>query len=195
MGANIKQGDTVLVHGATGVSGKLAVQIAKLLGAGRVVGTGRNEASLKRVMELGADAVINLKQSEETLVEAFKKEAKEGIDIALDFLWGKPTELFMRAFIPAEIGYVGKRTCLVQIGEAAGASIALPANALRNSGLEIIGASAGMTADAMSKSTNQVWTWIKDNKLQMDIEEIPLKEIESVWKRTNFAGKRMVIVM
>src|ERR1700743_1280694 len=68
--AKIEKGETVLINGATGVSGRMALQIAKLLGAGRVVGTGRNDTSLKLLKDLGADAVIALKQSDETLLEA-----------------------------------------------------------------------------------------------------------------------------
>src|SRR5690625_184392 len=193
-GAKLQHGETVLINGATGVSGKLAVQIAKLLGAGRIVGTGRNRESLKKVMELGADAVIDLKQPDEQLADSFIKEAKDGYDIILDFLWGRPTEVLIKTLIPVEIGYVGNRIRLVQVGEAAGETISLPASSLRNSGLEIIGASAGMTPEAMNESTNQVWEWIKDNKLSMDIEKVPLKDIESAWKRTDFKGKRIVIV-
>src|SRR6185436_13145264 len=85
-GAKLQPGETVLINGATGVSGKLAVQIAKLLGAGRIIGTGRNPESIQRVYELGADAVIDLKQSDEQLAQAFKKEAGEGYDVILDFL-------------------------------------------------------------------------------------------------------------
>ena len=98
-GAKLQAGETVLINGATGVSGKLAVQIAKLLGAGRVVGTGRNEKSMQQIRELGADAVIDLKQSDEGLVEAFKREAGEGYDVILDFLWGiRPRFLSRHSF-------------------------------------------------------------------------------------------------
>ena len=141
-----------------------------------------------------ADAIIDLKQLEELIVDSFKKEAGDGYDVILDFLWGHPTEVLIQTLIPDEIGYVGNRTRLVQVGEAAGETISLPANSLRNTGLEIIGASAGMTPEAMNESTNQVWEWIKENKLRMDIEKVPLKDIESTWNRTDFQGKRIVIV-
>ncbi|MBU5467972.1 zinc-binding alcohol dehydrogenase family protein [Virgibacillus sp. MSJ-26] len=193
-GAKLQKGETVLINGATGVAGKLAVQIAKLLGAGRIIGTGRNPDSLKQIMDLGADAVINLKQPKGQLSDSFKKEAKDGYDVILDFLWGHPTETLINTLIPDEIGYVGNRIRLVQIGEAVGETISLPASSLRNSGLEIIGASAGMTPEAINESTNQVWEWLRENKLKMDIEKVPLKDIESTWKRTDFQGKRIVIV-
>jgi len=193
-GAKIQPGETVLVNGATGVAGKLAVQIAKLLGAGRVIGTGRNLESLKRIKELGADDVIHLQNTEEQIQKAFKEKAENGYDIILDFIWGKPTEILIKTFIPEQIGYVGKNIRLIQIGEAAGNNISLPAKALRNSGLEIIGASKGLTPEAMSESTNQVWKWIKENKLTMDINEVPLKDIEKAWRKTDFKGERIVII-
>ena len=193
-GAKIEKGETVLINGATGVAGKLAIQIAKLLGAGRVIGTGRNEKSLKQVMDLGADAVIHLKQSDEQLAHLFKKEAKNGYDIVIDFLWGHPTEILIHTLIPEKIGHVDKHIRLVQVGSAAGETLSLPASSLRNSGLEIIGASKGLTPEAMSKSTEQIWSWIAENKLKMDIEKVALKDIESVWNRTDFKGKRIVIV-
>src|SRR5215831_18380610 len=74
-GAKLQPGETVLINGAIGFTGKLAVQVASLLGAKRLVGTGRNASALEEFRDLGADAVIDLKQSDEYIVEAFKKEA------------------------------------------------------------------------------------------------------------------------
>ena len=193
-GAKLQAGETVLINGATGVSGKLAVQIAKLLGAGRVVGTGRNEASLDEVMRLGADAVIDLKQPDDQLTKAFKSEAGEGYHVILDFVWGHPTDLLIKTLIPEYLGFAGKRIRLIQVGEMAGSSISLTADALRTSGLEIYGAAAGLTPEAMGEGTAQVWEFIKGHKLEMEIEQIPLKDIESVWQRNSFQGKRIVIV-
>lgn len=87
------------------MAGKLAVQIAKLLGAGRIVATGRNEASLKQVESFGADIVIDLKQSDKQLVEVFKKESEKGFDVILDFLWGHVTELLIQSLVPQELSF------------------------------------------------------------------------------------------
>lgn len=192
-GAKLQPGETVLINGATGVSGKLAVQIAKLLGAGRVVGTGRNPQSMQKALELGADVVIDLKQSDEKLAEAFKKEAGNGYDVILDFLWGHPTEVLIKTLIPTELG-LSKPVRLVQVGEKAGTTISLSADSLRTSGLEILGGAARITMEAIGEGTRQVYDWIKANKLQMEIEQVPLKDIEKVWQRTDFKGKRIVIV-
>src|SRR5260370_35875667 len=82
--------ETVLILGATGVTGRLAVQIAKLLGAGRVVAAGRNETVLSTLHELGADTTIRLGVPDSDLVEAFAREAGEtGYDVIIDYLWGR----------------------------------------------------------------------------------------------------------
>jgi NADPH:quinone reductase-like Zn-dependent oxidoreductase len=193
-GAKLQPGETVLINGATGVAGKLAVQIAKLLGAGRVVGTGRNEASLERVMTLGADAVIDLKQPDEMVAKAFKSEAGDGYHVILDFVWGHPTEILIKTLVPDQLRFAGKRIRLIQVGEMAGSNVSLTAESLRTSGLEIYGAAVGLTREAMGEGTSQVWEFIQGHKLQMDIEQVPLKDIERAWQRNDFQGKRIVIV-
>jgi NADPH:quinone reductase-like Zn-dependent oxidoreductase len=194
-GAKLQADETVLIHGATGFAGKLAVQVAKFLGAPRIIGTGRNRAALEKLCELGADAVIDLKQSDEALVEAFKQEAgAKGVQVILDFVWGHPTELLLEALVPRELSFARHRVRFVQIGEMAGPTIALPAQALRTSGLELLGAGSGITPEAVASGTLQVWEWIKAGKLQADIEQVPLRDVESAWKSTDVHGKRMVIV-
>ncbi|HEY7414366.1 MAG TPA: zinc-binding alcohol dehydrogenase family protein, partial [Ktedonobacteraceae bacterium] len=194
-GAKLQPDETVLIHGATGFAGTLAVQIAKFLGAQRVIGTGRNAAQLTKLRELGADAVIDLKQSDEALVEAFKQEAgASGYQVILDFVWGHPTELLLEALVPHELSFARRRMRFVQIGEMAGPTIVLPAQTLRTSGLELLGAGSGITPEAVASGTQQMWEWIKAGKLQADIEQVPLKDVESVWKSTGVSSKRTVVV-
>jgi NADPH2:quinone reductase len=120
-GAQLQPGQTVLITGATGFAGKLAVQIAKLLGAGRVVGTGRHDESLKQLGDLGADAVIDLKQSNEQIVAAYAQAGgADSYHIVLDFLWGHPTELLLEALTPKTLAFAQHPIRLVQIGEMAG---------------------------------------------------------------------------
>ena len=191
-GARLQSGEAVLINGATGVSGRVALQIAKLLGAGRVVGTGRDEAGLRSIMQLGADAGIDLKQSDENITEAFLQEAGKGYDIVLDFLWGHPTELLLKTLVPKAAGFATHRTRFMQIGEAAGSAISLAAEMLRTSGVEMTGA-GNIAPEVVPEALKQVWEWIKENTLQIDIEEVPLKDIADAWQRTA-EGKRIVIV-
>lgn len=194
-GAKLQPDETVLINGATGFAGKLAVQVARLLGAKRVIGTGRNMVELEKLRELGADAVIDLKQADAEVIEAFKREIEiSGCHVILDFLWGHPTELLLKALVPHEIFFPKHRIRLVQIGEMGGTTISLAGEALRTSGLEILGAGAGIVPEAIAEGTQLAWEWMKADKLQADIEQVPLSDVESAWKRTDIHGKRIVIV-
>jgi NADPH2:quinone reductase len=192
--AKIEKGETVFINGATGVSGRMAIQVAKLLGAGRVVGTGRNETLLKLLKSLGADSVIDLKQSDEMLLEAFENQKGEnGYDIVLDFLWGHPAEILMKSFVPKDMGLPKKTIRYIPIGAKAGPGAYVTGEMLRTSGLTLSGMGK-VTPEEISAGSNQVWEWIKENKLQMDIEKVPLADIEKAWLRNDLAGKRLVAI-
>lgn len=192
--AKIEKGETVLINGATGVSGRMAIQVAKLLGAGRVIGTGRNDASLKLLPSLGADAVIDLKQSDEALLENFEKEKGEtGYDIVIDFLWGRPAEILMKSFIPKDMRLPSKRIRYIPIGAKAGAGAYITGEMLRTSGLELSGMGK-VTQEDIGAGCDVVWQWIKEGKLHMTIEEVPLADIEKAWVRNDLDGKRLVII-
>lgn len=194
-GAKLQPGETVLVNGATGFAGRLAIQVAKLLGAGRIVGTGRDAEALQSLHALGADSVIDLKQSPDRLVKAFKDAAEEaGYNIILDFLWGRPTEILIKTLVPDKLAFAWGRTRLIQIGEMAESTIMLSADALRTSGLEITGAGAGLTPKAIGEGTTQVLDWIKAGKLKAEIETVPLNDVERAWGRADLHGKRIVLV-
>ena len=192
--AKLQPGETVLVNGATGVTGKIAVQIAKILGAKKIVATGRNETSLKTVIDLGADAVIDLKQSDENLLTAFLDQAGEtGFDIVIDFIWGHPAEIIMKSFVPKRVGLAKKRIRYVHVGEKAGPVISLSGEMIRTSGLEIYGA-ANISAEDIPVAMDQVWEWIKEKKFHIEIEKVPLADIENAWQRNDLEGKRLVII-
>lgn len=88
--ANIQSGDTVLILGGTGTLGQIALQLARYLGAGKVVAAGRSEAALARLKERGiADATVCLKGNEND-VSALKAEAGDGYDVVLDLVCGQP---------------------------------------------------------------------------------------------------------
>jgi NADPH2:quinone reductase len=190
-GVKLEPGQTVLIQGATGVSGKLAVQIARLLGAGRIVATGREESNLRLLGHLGASATIDLKRPDDEICEAFRREAGSGYDVVLDFLWGRPTELLFRALTPSDVGFPKHRTRCVQIGQAAGASITFFAEVLRTSGLEVVGIGK-VSSRQVRESIEQVWAWTRENKLTIEIERVCLKDIADAWQRKT-VGKRIVI--
>jgi NADPH:quinone reductase-like Zn-dependent oxidoreductase len=91
--AKLKAGETVLVNGANGTAGRLAVQIAKHLEAKKVIATGRNADALRSVVALGADVTIPLVESEAVLEDSFKEQFAEGVNVVVDYLWGIPVPL------------------------------------------------------------------------------------------------------
>jgi NADPH:quinone reductase-like Zn-dependent oxidoreductase len=185
----LTDGETVLIQGATGVAGRLAVRVARLLGAGRVVATGRDRAALT---EVGADTVIDTAVDDAQLVRAFRENAGDGYDVVVDYLWGRPTELLTRALVPDSFTFA-KPTRLVQIGESAGPDIRLTGDALRTSGLEVYGA-ARNAATGMAAAYEQVVDWVRTGALTIPIVTMPLSRISDAWNRTDLRGRRLVIV-
>jgi len=195
--AQVASAETVLVLGATGVTGKLAIQTAKLLGAGRVVAAGRNEEVLKTLRQLGADATIHLNQSGSQLSELFAQVAGDkGFDVVIDYLWGPPTEALLGALTRKDFNAAASRVRLVQVGESAAATITLPAATLRSSRLEILGAGSG-SAPTSRDAWAEAIGWLLDNvargTLKIDTELVPLAEVASAWQR-EWHGRRPVIV-
>jgi NADPH2:quinone reductase len=192
--AKLQPGETVLVNGATGVSGRIAVQVAKMLGAGKVIATGRNKRSLELLPKLGADVIIDLDQPDEQLAAAFAGAAGEnGIDVVADFIWGRPAEILIGTFVPKEVGFAKWRIRYLQIGEKAGSHISLSGSALRTSGLELMGVGK-ISFEAVLEEMKQVWNWIAEDKLFMEIERVPLSDITEAWQRNDLGGKRLVII-
>ncbi|MFB9450260.1 zinc-binding alcohol dehydrogenase family protein [Dactylosporangium vinaceum] len=185
-------GETVLIQGATGVAGRLAVQVARLLGAGRIVATGRDDAQLAAVAELGADTVISTAVSDDELVAAYRDARGDGYDVVLDYLWGRPTEILLRALTPDSFGF-HKPTRMVQAGESAGPALGLRAEALRTSGVELCGAARGLR-DRIGEAYAQVLAWARSGELRFALERVALGDIEAAWRRTDLQGRRLVVV-
>jgi NADPH:quinone reductase-like Zn-dependent oxidoreductase len=193
--AQLTRGQTVLILGATGVTGKLAVQLAKLLGAGRVVAAGRNEEALSTMSGFGADRTIALNQPLEELKNAFIQAAMgTGFDIVIDYVWGRPTEALLAAITGADLAPRGSRIRLLQVGESAGPAISLSASALRSSGLEIMGAGSGAAPpmDVLERAFQQVLAHAVRKELHINVESVPLADIAGAWRRETRA--RLVVV-
>lgn len=188
--AGFTAGETVLVQGATGVAGRLAVKVARLLGAGRIVATGRDDEQLR---ELGADAVINTAVSDEELAQAYTDAKGDGYDVVVDYLWGRPTEILLRALTPDTFAFP-KPTRVIQVGESAGTAITLPGESLRTSGVEIVGAAKGLGPQAMREVYGQIVEWTQSGELTFEVERVALSDIETAWQRTDLKGKRLVVM-
>src|SRR6267142_3903453 len=193
--ARLVAGETVLILGATGVTGQLAVQIAKILGAKRVIGAGRNQQVLHGLRELGADATIQLDQPEETLKSAFAQEAKDtGFDVVIDYLWGRPTETLLAAITKSEFATMKKETRLVQTGESAGPTISLPAAVLRSTALTILGTAGIPSREILLDAMQQILSRAARRELRIETERVPLADIKNVWQRAEQSGRRIVVI-
>ena len=139
--ARLKAGETVLVNGATGTAGRLAVQIARYLGAKKVIATARDSDALRSVAALGADVTIPIGEDPDALEGRLKAEFAAGIDVVIDYLWGKSAERILIA--GAKAGPDAMPIRFVQIGAVSGAEIALPSAVLRSSAIELMGSGIG----------------------------------------------------
>ncbi len=192
-GAKVKAGENVLVLGATGTTGKLAVKIAKLMGAGRVVAAGRNERVMTDLLEQGADATIRLDASEDELREQFTREAGEaGFQVVIDYVWGRPVEVLLAALTRKEFAVAKSETRLLQVGESAGATISLPAAVLRSTALTISGTAGVPPLEVLVDALKKVMEHGARGDLRVDTEAVRLAQIEEAWGREQ-RGRRLVV--
>lgn len=197
--AGMKPGETVLVNGATGSAGGLAVQLAKHLGAGKIIATGRNENELEKLKALGADTTIRFtldtdppagaKEYEQALIAEFAK----GIDVVIDYLWGLSAQTIIVAIAKAVEDAHPVR--FVQVGEAGGEhTIELPAAALRSSAIELMGSGIrSVPLPMLMDAIKNVLEAAVPAKLQIAAKPVPLAEIAEAWNAREKA--RIVFVM
>lgn len=140
--AALKAGETVLVNGATGAAGKLAVQLAKHMGARKVIATGRDSATLQQLKHLGADITVNLTLEQKDLEEALGEQfGGDGVDIVLDYLFGDRAEMLLTTIARTSKG--SKPIRYVAIGGVTGQQITLPSSVLRAVPIAIMGSGIG----------------------------------------------------
>lgn len=199
--AEVKAGDTVLINGATGVTGKVAIQIAKYYGAKRVIATGRNPESLKLLLELGADEVISLKDDDGTITKRIKAiHSNTPFSSVIDYTWGHPAEIILNALKGGGLHNISSKVRFVTVGSMAGDEIKLSSNILRSTAIEVLGSGFGsISAEIMKKLPHEILPEMlqlaADGKLKIETVTAPLKDVETAWNEHIPAGKRLVIVM
>ncbi|MDX6625301.1 MAG: hypothetical protein QOE56_290 [Solirubrobacterales bacterium] len=185
----LEPGETVLVLGATGVAGQLAVQAATLLGAGRVVAAGRSAERLARARERGADAAVAIGELEgERLTAAFRDAAGGDVDVVVDLLWGMPAAAALDALGPA-----GR---LIQFGQSAGATATLPSSSIRGRLAEILGHTNSLAPlDVRAAAFRTMVEHAAAGRIVVDVEELPLWDVEEAWaKQRAGTGHKLVLV-
>jgi len=160
--AQFRPGETVLINGATGASGQLAVQIARALGAGRIIATGRNGAVLEKLRAMGATEIITLGKDAAALNQRFEQVFANGVDVVLDYLWGPSGLALLKT--GAKAGPADRAIRFVQIGTASGPEIGLPASILR-----------------MLEGFSAVMRLAATTGLELPICSVPLADVANTW--------------
>jgi NADPH2:quinone reductase len=186
--AALRGGENVLVLGATGSVGFVAVQTAKLLGAARVVAAGRSAAGLERATQHGADATLRLDEVDD-LVAAFKDAfGGEGPSYVFDPLWGEPAAAAVQAAVP--------HATIVNLGQSAGATSELASAAVRFKNLSILGHTNFLVPpDELAKQYRRLVSHAVAGDIRLDVERVPLDSVADAWRRqAEGAGTKLVVV-
>ncbi|KAB0638406.1 quinone oxidoreductase family protein [Burkholderia latens] len=178
--ARFAAGETVLVNGATGTSGRLAVRIAKHLGAAKVIATGRNTAALDALLNAGADAVVPLQQDDVELARALDPHFRAGVDVVLDYVWGASAQAVLVA--AAKATPEGRRLRFVQIGSIGGADVLLPGAVLRATAIELMGSGLGsVPLPRLLSAIRGVFDAASSARLAIDTRVVPLSAVAEHW--------------
>jgi NADPH:quinone reductase-like Zn-dependent oxidoreductase len=190
---DFKPGQSVLVMGATGNAGQLAIQIAKYCGASQVIGAGRDPALLAVLPGLGADATVSLDGDAEQVAERLGQAAAE-VDVVVDYLWGAPTELAVTALLTARSDRDRALTWL-QIGSIAGPTAALPSVAFRSANFQVLGSGQGsVSTGAILAELPELAAQIVRGTFAVNPVPVALADVEQTWTAPTAPGERVVIV-
>ncbi len=195
--AGIEPGDTVLVNGATGFTGRVAVQIAKFYGAGKVIATGRNPQSLKELTALGADEIISVQQTDEQFTGQLRQlHQNSPVNVIIDYLWGHTAEMILRSL--KGTGSFTPRTRYVSVGSVTGDLIQLSAANLRSVDLQLLGSGLGSWTRSQVRTLfaeilPEMFQLAADGKLKIGTVDVELRDIEKLWEMDVPDGKRLVV--
>jgi NADPH:quinone reductase-like Zn-dependent oxidoreductase len=182
----LQPGETVLILGATGVSGLMAVTAAKRLGAGRVIAAGRNHAALQRAGRLGADATVDLATPTD-LVAAYGDAANGTFNLVIDYVCGAPAE--------AALEVLATHGRLVHLGTRAGAVMTVPGATARRVSADIMGfAYYHAPIESQAEAYAHLCRLAAAGELALDIETRPLRDIGAAWDADAGNRRRQVLL-
>lgn len=182
---HLQPGETVLVLGAGGSAGQLAMQSARILGADRVVGAARGKA-LEQAAGHGADAVVDL-ADDQAIDAGLAAAAPGGYDVIVDFLWG--------GVAPYAIDRATVGARYVQVGSSAGPTSTIAAPAVRNKLLTLVGHGLAATpAEVRRSAYAQLMRHAIDGKLTLDLEQTRLDDISQTWEHLKTGPSRKLVV-
>ena len=188
----IQVGQSVLILGATGNAGRMAVQVARRLGAGRVVAAGRDQGRLATLTAIGADTTVALTGATDTTAASLA-EAASDVDLVLDYLWGAPTSQAIVALLRARTDR-SRALNWIQIGSTAGPTIELPSVALRSANLRLQGNGQGaVSTTAYLAELPSLIAEINSGGIAVTARPAPLADVESIWTTPEAPGVRVVL--
>jgi NADPH:quinone reductase-like Zn-dependent oxidoreductase len=197
-GAQVRPGAHVLVLGATGVTGSVAVQLAKsVFGAEHVVVAGRNVERLQWLRTVGADDVVAL-GADDLGARVSAAHSERPFDAVLDYLWGEPAEAVLTALASSHSAAHYHATRFVQIGAMAGPTMNLPAGILRGNGITLSGVGlGGVPFDVLTAARNeglpQLLAMVAAGELRIATKQRPLAEVADAWSSPEPSGTRVVL--
>lgn len=188
----LQPGQSVLVLGATGNAGRMAIQVAKRLGAGRVVGAGRDPGVLATLPGLGADATVALTDDSDATAAALADAAAE-VDLVIDYLWGAPAAAAMMPLLRARSDR-SRALDWIQIGSVAGPTIELPSVLLRSANLRIQGNGQGaVSTRAYVAELPSLVDEISSGAIAVSARTRRLSDVEHAWTEPDSPGVRTVL--
>jgi NADPH:quinone reductase-like Zn-dependent oxidoreductase len=185
--ANLQPGEHVLVLGASGVLGQIAVQGAKLLGAARVVAAARSAEGLERCLALGADAAVRLGEPDD-LPAAFRAAAEDRIDVVIDPVYGEP--------LVAAVNAASFGARLVQIGAGAGAEATIPSAPIRGKMLVLMGhTNFAAPPEIKREAYGRMAELAARGEIVVDVDRIPLEQVAEAWERLGAGSHRKLVLV
>lgn len=193
----MQTGQVVLINGATGVSGRMAVQAAKYRGASRIIVTGRNPESLAYLQQLGADVIISLCASPtEILRQLTLVQQETPIEQIIDYLWGAPTEYLLQVLAK----HCPKPVNLITIGQMAGVELNLPSSYLRSQPICLLGSGIGSISAQQLRAYQQqelpqLFAQAAEGLFQAEYQCYPLSAVAQAWQAETAPGARIVLTV
>ncbi|HEX5157965.1 MAG TPA: zinc-binding dehydrogenase [Ktedonobacterales bacterium] len=185
----LQPGEQVLVLGASGAVGQVAVQAARLLGAGRVIAASRDQAALARALTRGADATVDLTGDDVDDIYRRIMAACDGpLHLVIDPVWGLPAEAAARA-----LGYEGR---LVNFGSASGPTARFDSATIRSRMHNIIGyTNNALTPEQKAEALSAVLAHAAAGRCTVDHETMPLERAGEAWELQAAMARRKLILI
>jgi NADPH:quinone reductase-like Zn-dependent oxidoreductase len=195
----IQPGDVVLINGATGFTGRVAVQIAKHYGAKKIIVTGRNQQSLNDLLTMGADETVSVLQDDEQFKAQLKAiHTQTPFDVIIDYLWGHTAEMILACLMGD--GSFTNRIRYVSIGSMGGDLINLSAANLRSVDLQLTGSGLGawskqQVRQAFTDILPEMFQLAAAGKLKVETATVKIADIAELWNLDVPGGQRLVVTI